>query len=148
LGNETKRLLSKELTQFILFSKYLKENNESSFLTQPWAKDRVLDRTFFNGDFIRTLKKVQTEFLSWLEEMASQERAFTPFLLHDKRERVFDLVTDFRQRKLMVYDSNYDLFNNRLNSQEENMTGAIEQQFTGLFYLATQQLVSEKFNIE
>jgi len=149
LGKVTKGKLLKAMTQFNLFSKYLDENSELGFLQQPWARDRSMDKTFFDGDFISTLEKMQKEYLIWLKEMTSQQRSFTPFNLHRSPDKVFDLVKDITQKTLWKFDSNYNLFNNRLNGQSgESKTGEKEQQFVELFYLATQKLVKEKFNIE
>ena len=148
LGKVTNRKLRKAMTQFLLFSKYVSENNESDFLKQPWAKDRSLDNTFFDGDFIRTLEKIQKEYMLWLSEMSSQQRSFTPFMLHNNANRVFDLVKGIKPKTLATIDSNYNLFNNRLNGQKgESKAGNKEQQFAELFHLATEKLVEEKFNI-
>ena len=147
MGSWSKRMLRKAMTQFNLFAKYLGEHDD--FLSQPWAKDRSLDRTFFDNDFISTLKKVQTEYLNWLAEMASQQRAFTPYNLHSDPSRVFDLVKGITPRRILSFDTNYNLFDNRLNSTGgESKTGEKEQQFMELFYLATEKLVKDKFNIE
>jgi hypothetical protein len=147
LGKISKRELRKAMTQFLLFTKYLNENN--NFLALPWAKDRALDRTFFDSDFIRTLEKVQQEYLVWLKEMTTQQRAFTPFNLHKNSDKVFDLVKGITPKRLLTLDANYNLFNNRLNGQGgESKSGNKEQQFVELFYMATEQLVKDKFNIE
>ena len=150
LGKVTKDKLRKALTQFNLFSKYVIENSDLGFLNQPWAKDRSMEKTFFENDFIRTMEKVQREYIVWLSEMATQQRAFTPFNLHKERDKVFDLVKGVTQKKVFnTIDRNYNLFDNRLNKQTgESKTGNKEQQFTELFFLATQHLVKEKFNIE
>ena len=147
LGKVAKRELRKAMIQFLLFAKYLNENDH--FLALPWAKDRSLDKTFFDGDFIRTIEKVQQEYLLWLKEMTSQQRAFKALKLHKDSKRVFDVVEGITPKRLLTLDTNYDLFNNRLNGQGgESKSGEKEQQFVELFYLATQQLVKEKFNIE
>lgn len=148
LGKVSKSKLRKALTQFLLFSKFVNENEESVYINEPWTKDRELDKTFFGGDFIRLLEKFQSEYLTWLGEMTSQQRAFTPFNLHKDKDKVFDIVKGIVQRRLLTIDANYNLFGNRLNGQKgESKTGNKEQQFTELFYLATEQLVKEKFNI-
>jgi hypothetical protein len=149
LGKVTKEKLRKSMTQFNLFSKYISENTELSFLKQPWAKDRSMDKTFFDDDFISTLEKMQHEYLLWLGEMTTQQRAFTPYNLHENSNKVFDLVKGVSPKWLSTLDKNFDLFDNRLNKQTgESKTGNKEQQFVELFYLSTQQLVKEKFNIE
>ena len=147
LGQRTRNLLRKPMTQFNLFTKYLDENN--NYLSQPWAIDRNLEKTFFENDFVSTLRKIQKEYLNWLYEMTQQQRAFTPFNLHRDSNRVFDLVKGITPRKLITFDSNYLLFDNRLNKVGgESKSGEKEQQFTELFYLATEKLVKDKFNID
>lgn len=149
LGKITKDKLRKAMTQFNLFSKYFVENSELGFLKQPWARDRSIDKTFFDGDFISTLENVQKEYLLWLGEMTAQQRAFTPYNLDNNPNKVFDLVKDISPKWLPNLDKNYNLFDNRLNKQTgESKTGNKEQQLIELFYLATQQLVKEKLNIE
>ena len=148
LGSKTKSLLMKSFTQFLLFSKYVSENNPTNFLSQPWARDREINKTFFDSDFIRTLELLQRNFINWLNEMSTQQRAFQPFELHTDTSRVFDLVKGIDSKRVISLDKNYNLFNNRLNKHSgEVKTGENEQQFVELFYLATQKLVSEKFNI-
>lgn len=148
LGKETNNKLRKALTQYVLFAKYTNENTNLNFLSQPWAKDRGFDKTFIDGDFITIIEKINVEFMDWLKEMESQQRAFTPFNLHSDSSKVFDLVKGIEAKRLLTLDSNYHLYNNRLNKQTgESKTGEKEQQFVELFYLATQQLVKEKFNI-
>jgi len=149
LGKISKGALRKALTQFNLFSKYFDENTESYFQQQQWSKERSLDNIFFTSDFIRTIEKFHIEYLAWLSEMTTQQRAFMPFILHKKDDKVFDLVKGIAPKKLITIDSNYNLFNNRLNGQKgESTIGNKEQQFVELFYKATEQLVKEKFNIE
>ena len=80
--------------------------------------------------------------------MAGQQRAFAPFNLHRDSNRVFDLVKGNSPRGVFI-DKNFKLFDNRLNgTRGESKSGEKEQQFTELFYLATEKLVKEKLNIE
>jgi hypothetical protein len=149
LGKAAKRNLRKAMTQFLLFTKFMDENDINAINNVDWKKSRNFDKTFFDSDFIRTLEKIQQEYLLWLAEMTTQQRAFKALKLHKDKSRVFDVVEGVAQKKLLVLDTNYDLFNNRLNVQGgESKSGEKEQQFVELFYLATQQLVKEKFNIE
>ena len=146
LGQSSRKQLRKPMTQFILFAKYLSEY--SGYKSQPWFVDRSFDTNFIDGDFVASLKKIQTEYLGWLAEMDNQQRAFTPFNLHHDPSRVFDLVKGVPSRGWSL-DKNYDLFDNRLNKTGgESKLGEKEQQFMELFYLATEKLVKDKFNIE
>ena len=150
LNKITREKLRKPLTQFLLFSKYMTEYDESNFLRQPWAKNRSLTKTFFDGDFIQDLEKIIQGYLDWLNEMTTQQRAFTAYNLQKNPESLFDLIKGVKPRTIFsTIDRNYKLFDNRLSQQSgESKTGAMEQQFIELFYLATQQLVKEKFNIQ
>lgn len=146
LGQTSRAHLRKPMTQFNLFSKYLDEY--SGFDSQPWVIDRKLDKNFFDSDFIITLKRVQREYLGWLAEMSGQQRAFKPFKLHRDPNRVFDLVNGISPRGWSI-DKNFELFDNRLNKTGgESKLGEKEQQFMELFFLATEQLVMDKFNIK
>jgi hypothetical protein len=148
LGSIMKSQLRKPMAQFNLFSKYLLENSDLSFISQPWAKDRSIDKTFFHGDFINTLKRLQQGYIDWLKEMETQQRAFTPFNIHNNSNKVFDLVKGIAPKKLFTtLDSNFKLFDNRLSKQTSVKTGEREFQLLEIFYLATQHLVEEKFNI-
>lgn len=146
LGQWSRKKLRKPLTQFNLFAKYLGEYK--GFMSQPWVVDRKFDNNFFDSDFVDTLKKVQSEYLGWLAEMTRQQRAFVPFNLHRDPSRVFDLVKGVPPRGWSI-DKNFDLFDNRLNKTGgESKLGEKEQQFMELFYLATEKLVKDKFNID
>jgi hypothetical protein len=148
LGKGTRSKLRKALTQFLLFSKYITEYEESSFIGQPWAVNRSLNKTYFDGDFMKNIEVVTNEYIKWLTEMTSQQRSFTPYNLKNNPDKLFDLVKGVEPRTLIrTIDRNYKLFDNRLNKQTgESKTGAKEQQFVELFYMATQQLVKEKLN--
>ena len=161
LGPRTVSPIRRTMTQFMMLAKYLDEAN--NYLHQPWARDRQLDSTFFNSDFIRNLKRnILDHYRHWLAEMDSQDRKFTPYnipydfdnnneiqLKRANGHRLFDLVKGVKIRKVASFDRNYDLFDNRLNSTKDgSKNGSKEQQFMQLFYLATQRLVKEKFNIE
>lgn len=152
LGSKTAQWIKKPMTQFLLFSKYLIENRKDSYDSQPWAKDRDFDSNFLCDDFMKTLKvNILSEYVSWLEEMTKQDRAFKPFDLHTDRDRVFDLVNGIVPSKVWTTtDRNYDLFNNRLNGIKltDSTKGKKEQQIVELFYTATEQLVKEKLNIK
>lgn len=147
LGNVSRRQIRAAMTQFELFAKYMDESDD--YLRQPWAKDRLLDRTFFDGEFVKILKRdILKQYLLWINEMTNQDRKFTPFEIHTDKNRVFDLVKGINPRRLMVLDSNYDLYNRYLNKLSERVrTGEKEQQFMELFYHATKKLIEDKFNI-
>lgn len=147
LGPRSKALLDKPMTQFMLFAKYMDER--SDFFAQPWAKDRGMDRSFFDGAFSSNLKRnILDEYRQWIVEVSKQDRAFTPFHIHRDSGKLFDLVKGVSPKRVASFDSNFALFDNRLNATGgSSKTGHKEQQLVELFYQATQKLVKEKFNI-
>lgn len=147
LCDDTRKQIRKPMTQFLLFSKYLKEYDD--YLNKPWTKDRQMDDTFFNTDYVKALKRFQDQYQGWLHEMTTQDRQFCPFLLHEDKSRVFDIIKGCRPKKLFTTDSNYDLFTNKLNALKKDVAqGSKEQQLMDLFYSATETLSKEKLNIQ
>lgn len=157
LGSRTQSQIRRRMTQFMLFAKYMDEAND--YLRQPWARDRQYDSTFFDSDFIRNLKRnILDQYRHWLAEMDTQNRKFAPLTIpytydkngeivleKDKADRVFYFAKGVPPKKLWTISSNYDLFNERLNSANRR-NGSKQQQFMELFFLATQRLTIEKFN--
>jgi hypothetical protein len=145
LGPESQGLLMKPLTQFLLFSKYMKDKSSDSCRAQPWAKKRSFDHTFFSSSFCKDLKSFQDIFMQWLKEMETHDRKFTPFELKCDSRHVFDLIRNKKPRKIMTLATNYALFDDRLNAISP--AGNEELQFVELFYKATESLIKDKFNL-
>ena len=62
---------------------------------------------------------------------------------------MFEFVHGIKPAKVTSLDSNYKLFDNRLNKHIKDALNAqsAEQQFVELFYRATNQLIEEKLKI-
>lgn len=149
LGSET-RSICKSMAQFLLFAKYFRENKKDDFLSKPWVKDRNEMSKLFDKSFFEELKKLHENFIEWLTEMGDQDRKFKVLKLHTDKNRVYDILEGKEPKKVWVIDSNFELFNNRLNNQkgEETKNASSEQMLLELFYLATAQLVEEKLKTE
>lgn len=159
LGDGTKRLLQKPLTQFLLFGKYLQTQKVKNFKEKVWFKEkpkvtgkpRFEENFFNNGDFVKTLKIVQSDFINWLAELEDRKhtRNFSPFELN-KDENLMELIRGFKFRR-GVFGDNFDFsdIDNMLN-KSSNQIPTVEQepQLVELFYRATQNLVKEKFKIQ
>lgn len=153
MDGATNRTIRKSFTQFLLFTKYLNERTLSEFEKRPWSKDLELERNFFDGNFVKNLKSFQLQHLSWLKEMAmdEQERKFKPFELNDDSSKVFNLIKGAEpKKKILTLDSNYNLFDNRLDKQKTSINKGSKKEVNllELFYLTTETLIKEKFNIE
>lgn len=148
LGSRTRAEVAKPMTQFALMAKYLRDNN--NYVGQPWTKDREIDNSFVRGQFIRNLSdNILKEYLNWLDEMCSQQRAFAAFETDSNLDRVFNLVKGQEPKRILSFDKNYELFNDRLNAANKSVSeGSKEQQFMELFFLSTERLCKEKLNIE
>lgn len=150
LGKETRDLLSRPLTQFILMNKYLTYSCESQREHQPWAIDNKLDKNFFNGDFYTDVIKLHNDYHLWLNEMASNVRAFKPFN-EERTNPLFDIVNGKSPSKyyLNLFKRNYALVDNILNKRWKgwNKAATREQKFMEVFFRATEDLVKHKYNI-
>jgi hypothetical protein len=143
LGNQSRNLLRKPLTQFMLFTKYLDEECMNEYKYQPWALDHKINEDFFKSDFYADLRRVQQDFTDWLEEMDNNDRKFSPFELSDERP-IFDRIKGEAPKS--SFFKSYALFDHRLNKQKTSNSAKNEQKFVELFFGATEGLVNKKFN--
>ena len=145
-GKETQDLLQGPLTQFLLFCKYMKDECNKQYRSQPWAKSINFDSAFFNSQFMREISAIQDDFITWLTEMDDNKRKLSLFELANANIGLFDIVKGRTARKLLTINSNYALYDNMLNKQRISAASKTEQQFIELFYRATNELVDKKFN--
>jgi len=159
LGDDTKHLLQKSLTQFLLFAKYLKARGVNDFKKKVWFQERTkvtgksrFEETFFNnGDFVKTLKIVQSDFINWLAELEDSKhtRKFSPYVL-DRDTNLMELIRGFKFKRGVMGDNfDYSDVDNMLN-KSSNQIPSVEQesQLVELFYRATANLITEKFKIQ
>jgi len=162
LGDVTKKMLQKPLTQFLLFAKYLKEKGVDDFNRKPWFKElpQTIDKnkfdetTFKKSDFVKTLKTLQAEFINWLAELEDikHSRKFSPFELNTNKN-LMELIHNFDFNRRIFGDKfDYSDIDNELNEiskQRKNLPEInAEPQLVELFYRATNNLVKEKFKIQ
>lgn len=141
----TQSQIKKSFTQFLLFTKYLKENKVDNFQRQPWFKDHF-DHKFFSSEFVKNVLNIQDDFYLWLQELENQTRKFTPFELNTG-SKLLELVKGLKHKTGWFAPKfgygDFDLSLNKINTEGEK-----EQQLVEMFYQATQILVKDKFNIE
>jgi hypothetical protein len=149
LCHETIHLIKKPMTQFVLFCKYLNEQIPDS-KKQPWVIDQGFDDSFLSSTFYRSeLRDVNKAYIKWLIEMSNNNRSFTPFDLIPKRSDVFSLIKGENPVKIWSLKSNYDLFDDVLNSKQKGIKkdAGKAHRFIELFYTATNELVNKKFRM-
>jgi hypothetical protein len=147
LGADTQTLLKKNLIQYQLFNLYLKDKL-SGAKDQNWAKELNLD-SFLTSDFIRShLKKFNSYFSEWLNELGKNKISFKPFSPADE-SNLFDMVQGERPRIKFLErgGKNYDRYNFLLSKNRKKITSSKnEEKLMDLFYYTTEELVKEKFN--
>lgn len=151
LSEQTKRLVQTCLTQYVLFCKFLKEQLNDSIKSQQWAKDLLYDENFFVSSFYGNIEKFRDDSFTWLEELASNKRGFAPFEIEENKGELFSFVKGVKPARVMSLNSNYALFDDRLNSIAHNLRTKNDKTknhtFVELFFLATKKLVEEKLRM-
>lgn len=149
LSDQTNGIIKKPMVQFELFSKYIREQIRSS-LSQTWAKNLKVDSSFLNGDFYTKIKDFCDKNHAWLEELADNHRGFAPFELNEDKSNLFKFVKGVEPKKVFSLDSNYGLYDNRLNEKQksgEEDASQTPSKFVELFYQVTARLAAEKLLI-
>lgn len=151
LDDKTNQTIKKPLTQFTLFCKYLNEQINSSYKQMPWAIDHKFDDAFMKSTAYRSdLSEFKKAYLEWLAEMAANNRAFAPFDLVEKKDKLFELINGEQPARVLSLKRNYALFDDTLSSIQNSIKderGKELQSFVELFYLATEKLVQSKFRM-
>lgn len=151
LSDQTKNLIEKRLTQYVLFCKFLKEQMHDSAKSQPWAKDLQYDDNFMAGAFYTNLLKFRDYTFTWLEELKRNKRGFSPYEIEENRDELFSFVKGVKPARVLSLNSNYALFDDRLNNIARSFSTKNEQTknhtFVELFFQATQRLVEEKLRM-
>jgi len=153
LSTLTQDLMSKNLTSFYYFNKYINEWLFDKIIEgdnpQPYANknepkiDKALKTSHFYSSW---LKPFNNEFMIWLEEMSTNERAFVPFYL--KASLGKDINGEIFPNS-GVFSKKFDfyLFDGYLNNIEKKTKyGKLEDKIIGLFYDAIDEVLTDKFN--
>ena len=152
LGPDTRGLIQKPLTMFILMNKYIKNALSSQFKAQPWAKDCGLDENFFTAQFYADVVKFHDAYLAWLQELDRNKRSFKPFD-ENRKKPLFELINGQKAHGIYwptseLFSRYYALMDSILNSNwpKWNKAATKEQKFMELFYRATSKLTLKKYN--
>jgi hypothetical protein len=139
----TNDIVRRPLSQFMLLAKYIKYYQDK----QPWRDN--FDKNFFSQPFFKNLETFIGDTFVWYKELKENYRSFEPFNLDAQKDALFEFVHGIKPAKVASLDSNYKLFDNRLNKHVNDAMKAqsAEQQFVELFYRATNQLIDEKLKI-
>lgn len=150
LGTSTQLLLKKPLTQYLLFSLYVREKLPIS-LDQNWAKDIGIKEELSQVFLSTYMKKFNQSFIEWLNEMKSNQRSFQPLNFEANDHNLWELVKGVTPRINLIEKigrKNYKQYDYMLSdvARLEASSNTFEQQFMDLFYVTTEKLVMQKFN--
>jgi hypothetical protein len=130
----------------------MREHMKDSVKSQTWAKDLAYDDNFLASPFYAKLQLMEKAFYTWLEELARNHRGFSPYKLEENPGELFSLVKGIDPAKVWSLDSNYALFDNRLNSIASSFKtdkgDAKDNNFVELFFQATKKLADEKLRMK
>lgn len=149
LSVQTKSIIMKPLTQFVLFGKYIREQIQYS-LGQVWAKDLIIDDNFRKSDFYSNLETFQQDTFAWLSELGNNVRSFKPINTDISKDDLFSLVVGVKPAKVMSISSNYSLYDAWLCDAVGKLdrNAQKEQRFIELFYKTTARLSEQKLRIQ
>lgn len=161
LSDQTVSLVRKPMTKMLLAHNYFTQALDNSW-DKSWARahEPVFNRTIIDeGGFYNRLLKFTTDYKSWLNDMASNKRQFAPFNLATGEKDVFAIISGLKPKSIkilsVVMDSNYDLFNNKLdNMKKRTSRNKLPESlktpaayWLNLFSLVTDTLIEEKLKI-
>lgn len=124
---DTYQLVARPMTEFALFCKFMKYEWPNS-TTQEWYTIGAPDFTQLpRGNFWANLTGFYGSHLTWLEQMASHDTKFAPFMLNDNKSDVFGFVNGKKTKKDNRYrPRNWALYEVYLNNV--NKTKALGRQ--------------------
>jgi hypothetical protein len=152
LHDITNLIIKKPMTQFLLFCKYLDEQFMDSYRIQPWALDHKIDDTLISSQYFQSdLMGIKNAYLGWLKDMRDNKRAFAPYDLEEKKNKLFELIKgELPAKKGIFSKQNYALFDDYLNDMQKDIKEVKDKELQiliELFYLATEKLVKSKFRM-
>ena len=147
---DTYNLVARPMTEFALFCKFMKYEWPNS-TTQKWYTKGAPNFTQLpRGNFWANLTGFYKSHLTWLEQMASHDTKFVPFMLNDNKSDVFGFVNGKNTKKDYRYSAaNWALYEVYLN--DVNKTKALARQnnshegcFMAVACEATRESVTKK----
>ena len=144
LASETNANIKNRLIQMYLTIKYFDKELAEQVKYQPWAITRKIGKAFLDSEYYKKcVRPFADGFMEWINEMSTTQRSFRPFDLSIKTSDIFETVAAITPNGSRF--KSYALIDNYLNG-EPNDKQPIEEQFLRLFFNATNQAVTKKFN--
>jgi len=149
LEDFTERFVTLRLSQLILFKKYLNEQINNSVERQAWSEDEPkINKRFLDSTFYRTnLFEFLASFETWLNEMSSNRRAFTPFRINSNLN---SLINGKDVNSSWFNKLDFHTIDDKLSKiSKDNKSGYSSSQvkIVKLFFEATELVLKSKYGI-
>jgi hypothetical protein len=172
LIDDYQKLLSRPLSQFVLFRKYMDENFKTS-RKQPWnTEEPKIEKDYMDDNQKNYKNKIGPfldKFYEWLTELSNNERGFAPFNLATDEEKaattpeekarakkvdLHSVISDkavergFLGRSAISYDD-YEKCLNPLARPEKGKSSfdKSDKKLLDIFYKTTQELVTNIYKL-
>lgn len=145
-GEKTKSLITKPLSRMFLFMRYMEDHLEDS-QGEAFTKSKpALDNQFLEGDFYAVhLKDYFAMFRTWLSELQTNERSFTPFEIDGDLQDSIRNLTPSKTGLFKNKTISFSQFNSMLNKYgTDSHFKDSDIKFLEIMDLATEGLI-EKF---
>lgn len=141
-------MVRRPMTQFVLMANCFRNNWKTISTNELAANGKVsgFNDDLYRSQFVNNLKEFLSRYLGWLTEMKGNKRSLDLFNL-ECGDKPFDVVTNVAPRRVASLKSNYSLFVDRINGQAGKLGSKdAKDKLLEIYYLATKQLVKEKFD--
>lgn len=145
-------LVARPMTEFALFCKFMKYEWPNS-TTQNWyTKGNPDFKQLPSGNFWANLAAFCSSHLTWLEQTASHDTKFEPFMLNNNPGDVFGFVKEKDTKRVFSSAANWALYEVYLNNV--NKAKALSRQnnshegcFIAIVCEATRKIVADKIKL-
>ena len=152
LADDTQKLIGVPLSKMALFSGYLNQRLNDAAGNMVWSQQSpALSSQFMSGDFMQKVRAFDTGFCSWLTEMSSNKRGFSPFVT--TTNALNKVIRGYEPTKkdwlgkekdvVLEFKDHYDAELNRSVAGKTYVSEA--DKFISLFSEATEQFVKTHF---
>jgi hypothetical protein len=148
LESVTKADLVKPLSKYYFFNLYLK-NQLSNNLEADFAKRLKIKEPFLYEEFYQNVERFNDLFWDWLNEMAVNQRGFSPYSLSGGSD-IFNSIKGYKpHRGFFEKTKNYERITAFLNkkAREINTSESTEDRFMEVFYDTTENLMADKYKL-
>lgn len=117
-SDSMRETLLEPLTKYIMLANSLKVKFDY-YSSKSFKANDVLKQELYSSTFMNTLRQNTTYYLQWLDELKRNKRSLDLFNLNSN-DKPFELITGYKEKKIISTLSNYDLLTGRLNSAIKN----------------------------